>query len=101
MGLAFDKKGEYNNSLIYYQKAIDNFMHTVGKEHPNLATAYHNIGLTLLKKGLLEECLEYLRKSLIIKKRVYDSMNTNLAHLYGSFAHAHKMLGNFTKSFEY
>ena len=76
-------------------------MHTVGKEHPNIATAYHNIGLSLLKKGILEEALEYFRKSLKIKLKVYDSMNTNLAHLYGSFSHAHKLLGNFDKSVEY
>lgn len=101
MGLAYDKMGLYNYAVKQYQKAIDNFLHTAGKDHPSIATAYHNLGLSLLKKGLLDECMEYFTKSLNIKKKAYDGMNSHLAHLYGSISHALRLQGKYSEALSY
>jgi tetratricopeptide (TPR) repeat protein len=43
IGVVCKNKGDYDKALEWYQKCLDIELKTLGAEHPDVATSYHNI----------------------------------------------------------
>ena len=74
-GGVYDKKGDLENALVQYQKALEIRTRVFGSDHPDVAASYNNIGEVCRKQGKYEEALEVYTKSLDMMTRIYGGDN--------------------------
>ena len=67
--------------MKYYYKALAIIERVLGKEHPNTATSYNNIGRAYYDQGDYAHALEYLNKALPVYERVYGPEHDNTQNL--------------------
>ena len=76
IGQVWNKKGEYDKALEYYEKCLAIFLKTLGGEHPDVATSYFNIGKMHECKTEYEKAFEhYVLSSQIRFKKLGASHN--------------------------
>jgi len=51
IGDVYDAKGDYENALVEYRKALEIQLKVLGPDHPDTATSYNNIGAVYDAKG--------------------------------------------------
>ena len=61
-------KGDYEAALVEYKKALAIAEASLGKDHPDTATTYKNIGSVLYRKGDYEAALVEYKKALAIQE---------------------------------
>ena len=66
LGAAYDSKGDYDEAIEYFQKALKINLKMLGPEHPDVAVIYNNLGLAYTGKGEYIKAIEYLQKALKI-----------------------------------
>ena len=59
---------EYKKAIEYYEKALGSDLKTYGKDHPDVATIWKNMGLAWHSLGKYETAIEYYEKAL----KVFD-----------------------------
>ncbi|CAF1323725.1 unnamed protein product [Rotaria sordida] len=64
----YEKKGEYNNSLKYYQQALEQTKKNFPSAHPLIATSFYSISSVNHCLGNYEEALEYALKALCMNQ---------------------------------
>ena len=65
----YDNRGNYPKALEYYHKALAIREKVLGKEHPDIAQSYFNIGCVLFKKGDIAEAEKYIQKAVDIAQK--------------------------------
>jgi tetratricopeptide (TPR) repeat protein len=73
----------------------------LGKEHPNTATSYNNIGTTYHYLGNHPKALEYYFKDLAISEKVLGKEHPSTATSYNNIGGVYKSQGDYTKALEY
>jgi tetratricopeptide (TPR) repeat protein len=63
-GPVFDNQGEYGKALEWYQRALDGYENTLGKDHPNALDTVHNMGLVFFDQGEYGKALEWYQRAL-------------------------------------
>ena len=66
----YDKKGDYDAALEYYNKALDIRKQVLGENHPDTATSYNNIGAVYLRKGDYDAALENYNKAKVVLEQI-------------------------------
>jgi len=62
VGNVYNEKGEYDQALESYQKALAIWLKKLGPDHPSVATSYNNIGSVYQRTGEHDQALEcYLK----------------------------------------
>jgi tetratricopeptide (TPR) repeat protein len=69
----YEGKGDFENALVQFQKALEIRTRVFGSDHPNVAASFNNIGAVYEKKGDLENALVQHQKALKIRTRVFGS----------------------------
>ena len=59
------------DSLFYFEKSLSSLLQTFGFYHPFIATCCFNIGCIYSGQKNRPKAAEYLRKSLLIKERIF------------------------------
>ena len=59
MAMTFEKKGEYDKALEWYQRTLDGWEKTLGKDHPETLTTVYNMASVLESKGDYDKALEW------------------------------------------
>ncbi len=67
LGKIYLDNGGYDKSVYYYQKALEIDLEILGEHHPDLVTAYNNLGLACHRRGDREQAVEYYQKALDIQ----------------------------------
>ena len=49
--MALENKGDYDGALAEHRKALNIWESILGKDHPNIAKCYNNIGSIKERKG--------------------------------------------------
>ncbi len=60
-------KGDYPKALEYFEKTLKIEQKLQGKEHPNIASSYNNIGHVYERMSKYPKALKYHEKSLKIR----------------------------------
>lgn len=76
--------GDYNNAILYYQKAIE--------KDPNYDKAYYNLSVSYGKRGNYIKAIEFYQMAIII--------NPNLFPAYINMGNAYFLNGNYKKTKE-
>ena len=63
MGNVYEDRGEYDKALEYYKLALEIQEKVLGKEHPDTAWSYNNIGWTYHLMSKYEEALPWAEKA--------------------------------------
>jgi len=86
IGSMYDDRGDYDNALVQYQKALAIQEKVLDTEHPNTATTYHNIGSVYDNMGKYEQALVYYLKALAIVEKVLGTEHPSTAATYNNIA---------------
>ena len=70
IGAVYAGKGELENALVQFQKALEIQTRVFRSDHPHVATSFNNIGTVYARKGELENALVQFQKGLEIQTRL-------------------------------
>ena len=93
--------GEYDKALEYYQKSLKIREKVYGKEHPDTAESYNNIGSVYNSKGEYDKALEYYQKSLKICEKVYGKEHPSTATSYNNISILFYKMQKYQDSYDY
>ena len=97
-------KGEYDQGLEYFQKALAIQIKQLGPNHPDVAISYNNIGSigqVLYRKGEYDQALEYYQKALAIQIKQLGPNHPNVATSYNNIGQVHYRKGEYDKTLEW
>ncbi len=69
LGVAWAAKGDYDQAITYYEKALASILKTLGPEHPHVATTWNNLGEAWAAKGDYDQAITYFEKALKVYKQ--------------------------------
>jgi len=101
IGSSLRSKGEYDNAIENYEKALVIVKNFYGEEHPSIARYYNNIGVAWLNKGIYDKAIEYFEKALAIKEKIYDNEHPEISLVYNNFGGVSYSKGEYEKAIEY
>jgi tetratricopeptide (TPR) repeat protein len=79
LGNVLDDRGEYQESLEYFEKALAKKLEILSADDPSVANTYTCCGVAYLRKNELERALEFYHKALDIYKKVYGEDDIDVA----------------------
>ncbi|MHC6202867.1 DUF2225 domain-containing protein [Breznakiellaceae bacterium SP9] len=88
-------------SLEFFQKALAICEEVFGKNHPNTAIKYNNIGLVYNNMGKYPKALEFLQKALVIMEEVFGKNHPATAVSYNSIGDVYHNMGKYPKALEF
>ncbi|MEM9457806.1 MAG: serine/threonine-protein kinase [Myxococcota bacterium] len=74
VGILLKDKGEYDDAMAHFQRALVVYGDTLGLDHPQIAPVLNNIGTVLQAQGEIVEARGYYRKALAIWE---DALGSN------------------------
>ncbi|CAF0711848.1 unnamed protein product [Adineta steineri] len=100
MGEAQQKKGDINQALQSYEKALKIFKKTFKDDDENIAWCYNNLGIIYQDKKQYKEARKYLNKALIIKLKHLPPKHPCLANTYNNLGNIHYYFHEYDKALE-
>lgn len=82
LALFIQDKGEYDEALEFYHKALSIWLEVLGEKHPYVATSYHFIGIIHKDKGDYGKALEFYQKALAMRLEVHGEKHPDVAESY-------------------
>ena len=79
IGAVYEKKGDLENALLQFQRALEIRTRVFGSEHLDVAASY-NMGMVYEKQDRCEEALDYYHRSLEIRTRVFGSEHLDVQY---------------------
>ena len=88
------KIGDYDKALEYHLKALEIREKVLGKEHPDTAISYNNIGTVYYIKGDYDNALKYLFKALEIREKKLGPEHPLTRTTYRNIGNVYMKMGN-------
>ena len=87
-------KDHYDRALEFYTKALAGREKVLGKEHPDTATTYYNLGYLYHCQVKYNQALDYYKKSYVIRKKVLGKAHPLTKQTLNDMARAYEKSGN-------
>lgn len=100
-GLIYYNKGEYDEALECYQKALVLKEKLFGEKLLETAITYNMIGVLYRENGEFTTALEYFQKSLLIHEKISGMEDANIGVYYNNIGTIYEEKGEYTKALEY
>ncbi len=101
IGSVYDKIGDYNKALEFYEKAINIREKVLGTEHPDTATSYNNIGGVYMAISDYNKALEFYEKAINVKIKLLGTEHPDTATSYNNIGLLYKNMGDYNKALEF
>jgi tetratricopeptide (TPR) repeat protein len=101
LGEITQKKGDYDSSLIWYNKSIEIDIQMLKIDDPNLATSYNSIAVVYSKKSDYTHALESYQKALDIWKKIFSEDHPDIAMCYNNIGIIYQEAQNYSEALEY
>ncbi|UJR13243.1 hypothetical protein I4U23_000265 [Adineta vaga] len=101
LGMMKNHQGNYDESLQWFNKALDIYNHTLKSDDPIIARTYNSIGEVQLRKGNRTDALESFTKALNIRKKVFGEDHLLVAMCYHNIGNIYQEERKFQQAFEY
>ena len=72
LGNVLDDRGEFDESLEFYEKSLSNKLKILSEDTPSIANTYVCCGVAYLRKSEFDRAREFYQKAMDIYKKVYD-----------------------------
>lgn len=93
--------GDYSKGMTYNTRALTIQKRVEGENHPTVATAYNNMGVSCIDMGRYSQALVYLNKALSIREKLVGKKHSDVATLYNNIGGVYSDLGEYSKALEY
>ena len=90
----------YDKALEVYNRLIE-LEESYGKEHPDTAMSYNNIGIVYSDRSDYDKALEYYKLALEIQEKVLGKEHPDTARSYGNIGLVYKNRGDYNKALEF
>ncbi|CAF3743183.1 unnamed protein product [Rotaria sordida] len=100
LGLVADDKGDYESSLIWYNKSLEMFMRTLKSNDPNIATSYNSIAIVYQRKGDYIHALESYEKALSIWKQAFGEDHSCIGICLNNMSNVYRNEKKYLKALE-
>ena len=97
----YSKIGSYHEAEKLLLKAITIREEVSGKEHPDTAAAYNNIGVVYDNQNEYDKALAYHEKALVICEKVLGAAHPDTATTYNNIAMVYDNMGDYDKALAY
>ncbi len=94
-------KGNHNQALAYYMRALEIQHKVLGKEHPSVATSYNNLASIYQAIGDYYKALEYYMGALELQHKVLEKEHPSVATSYNNLASIYQAIGDYDKALKY
>ena len=101
IGIVHGIRGQNNQALTYFQKALAIRLAIHGKYHSEVAASYRGIGNVFLNQGQHNQALEYLQKVLAIYLKLYDKQHADIASSCYNIANVYNYQGKYKQALKY
>lgn len=101
LGVLLGRKGDEGSSFPYKKRALEIFLHHLGKDHPYIGTLYNNVGMSYQKLGNYEEESHYLIKALESHKKHYAPCSDQLYSINNNLGISYRNIKEFDKAEEH
>ena len=98
IGWAKDDKGEYEESLIFYEKALQIRQQLLPSNHPDLAKSFNHIGIVSDNMGQYAKALSSYKKALQIQQQSLPSNHPAVAASYNNIGILYKNMSAYSKA---
>jgi tetratricopeptide (TPR) repeat protein len=94
-------QGEYTETITFYEKSIEIMQKTLPANHPDLTSAYNNIGLVYDDMGEYSKALSYYEKTLEISQKTLPANHPSLATSYNNIGVVYCQMSEYSKALSY
>ena len=98
--MEWDRKGEFDKALDYYEKCLKIELKTLGEEHPSIAISYSNIGFAFENKGDYTNAIKFYHQSKEVKIIVFGKEHTSVSLIYFYIGRCFKNLSEYNDAIE-
>ncbi|MBQ6194890.1 MAG: DUF2225 domain-containing protein [Prevotella sp.] len=91
----------YGKAIEVYNRLIKICEEFYGKEHPDTASSYNNIGIVYKDRGDYNKALDYYQQALNIKEKVRGKEHPDTASSYNNIGLVYAHIGKYDKALEY
>jgi Tfp pilus assembly protein PilF len=98
LGCVKDDRGEYQEAITFYEKALAIQQQSLGPNHPDLAVSYNNIGTAYDSMGDYPKALSSYEKALAIQQQSLGPNHPDLAVSYNNIGTAYDSMGDYPKA---
>jgi len=92
--------GDSSKALEYHEKSLRIRLSVLGKNHPDVAVSYNNIGVVYNDMGDSSKALEHYEKSLRINLSVLGENNPAVATSYSNIGFAYHNMGDYPRALD-
>jgi tetratricopeptide (TPR) repeat protein/predicted Ser/Thr protein kinase len=94
-------RGDYDDALKKFRRALEIKQAILGAEHPAVAVTINSIGVVLFNQGSSDDALEHFRRSLSIEQATLGPEHPYVAYSLNNLAAALQQLGRYDEALEY
>ena len=91
----------YDKAIEVYNRLIKMCEEFYGKEHPNTASSYNNIGLAYAHLGYYDKAVKYYRQAMNIREKVLGKEHPDTADSYNNLGIVYADISDYEKALEY
>jgi tetratricopeptide (TPR) repeat protein len=101
IGLTKDQQGEYEEAIIFYEKALDIYQKKFPSNHLDLSMLYNSIGTVYLRVGEYSKALSYYEKVLEIRQQSFPRNYPKMAASYSNIGIVYQKMGQDSKALRF
>ncbi|EGD82186.1 mbre TPR repeat protein [Salpingoeca rosetta] len=98
VGIVLNTFGELDQAIAFYEKAEAVYAQAPGKERPEMAQTYGNLGNAYRRKGEQGKAIACYEKAIVIFVQTLGEEDLNTAQTYGNLANAYGDMGDYDKA---
>jgi tetratricopeptide (TPR) repeat protein/predicted Ser/Thr protein kinase len=101
LGGVANVRGEYDEALKLFHRALEIKQAILGENHPGVANTINSIGVVRFNQAGGDDALEYFRRSLSIEQATLGPEHPGVANSLNNLAAALQQLGRYDEALEY
>jgi len=101
IGACYNRLGESEKALEWFQKALEAEEEQNGKDTPAVACIYNNIGVICNKNGEYDRAIEWYQQALVIREKVLGKEHKDTSTSYSNIGIAYENKGEREKALEW
>jgi tetratricopeptide (TPR) repeat protein len=101
VGSALRDMGNYRGALEWYQRALDGYEKTLGKDHPSTLDTVHNMASVFDNQGEYEKALEWYQRALDGREKTLGKDHPSTLNTVHAMASVFDNQGEYEKALEW